>query len=271
MTQGTHPLCRERRGRRGPGRDAAHVLPTDLRDVARGAAGAAGRRNELAVRICTFEQRGNLSAGVVAADGTIVSTVDILGGASDEDDVLDLLMSGEELVGRASQRGGPRARRHSAGERPSFTPRSHVRPATCSVWVELQRAFRRGEAGARPIRPAARAAGDPQFPSLFTKNPATVVGPERRSSFPRRTRSSSTGRPSSPSSSGKAAGTSRKRPAMSSVSLYVRRRRLGPRCERRHGGQWFKGRTSNAPADAVRGIVMPAIIRPIGSRDPAPA
>jgi len=40
------------------------------------------------VRICTFEQRGVPAAGVVAADDTVISTVDLLGGATDEDDLV---------------------------------------------------------------------------------------------------------------------------------------------------------------------------------------
>ena len=38
------------------------------------------------------------AAGVVASDDTILSTVDLVGGATDEDDVLDLLLSGEEFL-----------------------------------------------------------------------------------------------------------------------------------------------------------------------------
>ena len=50
------------------------------------------------MRLCTFEHRGVAAAGVVATDDTILSTVDLVGGATDEDDVLDLLLSGEEFL-----------------------------------------------------------------------------------------------------------------------------------------------------------------------------
>jgi hypothetical protein len=49
------------------------------------------------VRICTFEQGGESYTGVVAADDTIVRTEDLVAGAIEEDEMLDLLLSGERF------------------------------------------------------------------------------------------------------------------------------------------------------------------------------
>jgi len=211
--------------------------------VARGAAGAAGRRDELAVRICTFEQRGNLSAGVVAADGTIVSTVDILGGASDEDDVLDLLMSGEELwaelrsaAGRA--RGGiplASAKLHAPIPRP---PRN----VFCVGWNYSEH-FEEGKQARGQSGPQLAPQEIPQFPSLFTKNPATVVGPDAPVIFPAPHSEQLDWEAELAVVIGKGGRDIAEAAAMSHVFGYTCANDVSVRdVQRRHGGQWFKGK-----------------------------
>jgi len=195
------------------------------------------------VRICTFEQRGNLSAGVVAADGTIVSTVDILGGASDEDDVLDLLMSGEELwaelrsaAGRA--RGGislESARLHAPIPRP---PRN----VFCVGWNYSEH-FEEGKQARGQSGPQLAPQEIPQFPSLFTKNPATVIGPDAPIIFPAPHSEQLDWEAELAVVIGKGGRDIAEAAAMSHVFGYTCANDVSVRdVQRRHGGQWFKGK-----------------------------
>jgi 2-keto-4-pentenoate hydratase/2-oxohepta-3-ene-1,7-dioic acid hydratase in catechol pathway len=195
------------------------------------------------VRICTFEQRGNPSAGVVATDDTIVSTVDLVGGATDEDDVLDLLLSDEELWAdlRRAARGAKGGIPLKSAKLLAPIPRP-PRNVFCVGWnysehfEEGKQA--RGQSGAQ-LAPQEI----PQFPSLFTKNPATVVGPDAPVFFP------------SPHSEqldweaelavviGKGGRDIAEADAMSHVFGYTCANDVSVRdIQRRHGGQWFKGK-----------------------------
>jgi 2-keto-4-pentenoate hydratase/2-oxohepta-3-ene-1,7-dioic acid hydratase in catechol pathway len=195
------------------------------------------------VRICTFEQRGNLSAGVVAADGTIVSTVDILGGASDEDDVLDLLMSGEDLwaelrsaAGRA--RGGiplASAKLHAPIPRP---PRN----VFCVGWNYSEH-FEEGKQARGQSGPQLAPQEIPQFPSLFTKNPATVIGPDAPVIFPAPHSEQLDWEAELAVVIGKGGRDIAEAAAMSHVFGYTCANDVSVRdVQRRHGGQWFKGK-----------------------------
>ena len=195
------------------------------------------------MRICTFEQRGNPAAGIVAADDTIVSTVDLVGGATDEDDVLDLLISGEEFW--AELRSAAATARNGIPFQSAKLLAPIPRPPRnvfCVGWnysehfEEGKQA--RGQAGAQ-LAPQEI----PQFPALFTKNPATVVGPDAPVFFP------------SPHSEqldweaelavviGKSGRDIREAEAMGHVFGYTCANDVSVRdVQRRHGGQWFKGK-----------------------------
>ena len=195
------------------------------------------------MRICTFEQRGNLSAGVVAADGTIVSTVDLVGGATDEDDVLDLLMSGEELwaelrsaAGRA--RGGiplKNAKLHAPIPQP---PRN----VFCVGWNYSEH-FEEGKQARGQSGPQLAPQEIPQFPSLFTKNPATVVGPDAPVIFPTPHSEQLDWEAELAVVIGKGGRDIAEAAAMSHVFGYTCANDVSVRdVQRRHGGQWFKGK-----------------------------
>ena len=195
------------------------------------------------MRICTFEQRGNPAAGIVAADDTIVSTVDLVGGATDEDDVLDLLISGEEFW--AELRSAAATARNGIPFQSAKLLAPIPRPPRnvfCVGWnysehfEEGKQA--RGQAGAQ-LAPQEI----PQFPALFTKNPATVVGPDAPVFFP------------SPHSEqldweaelavviGKGGRDIQEAEAMGHVFGYTCANDVSVRdVQRRHGGQWFKGK-----------------------------
>ena len=195
------------------------------------------------MRICTFEQRGNPAAGVVASDDTVVSTVDLVGGASEEDDVQDLLLSGEDFW--AELRGAARGARngiplHSA-KLLAPIPRP-PRNVFCVGWNYSEH-FEEGKQAHGPAGAQLAPQEIPQFPALFTKNPATVVGPNAPVYFP------------SPHSEqldweaeltvviGKTGRDIAEKDAMSHVFGYTCANDVSVRdVQRRHGGQWFKGK-----------------------------
>ena len=211
--------------------------------MARGTPGASGRGNGLAVRICTFEQRGNPSAGVVATDDTIVSTVDLVGGATDEDDVLDLLLSDEELWAdlRRAARGAKGGIPLNSAKLLAPIPRP-PRNVFCVGWNYSEH-FEEGKQARGQSGPQLAPQEIPQFPSLFTKNPATVVAPDAPIFFP------------SPHSEqldweaelaviiGRGGRDIAEADAMSHVFGYTCANDVSVRdVQRRHGGQWFKGK-----------------------------
>jgi len=195
------------------------------------------------VRLCTFEQRGVPAAGVVAADDTVVSTVDLVGGATDEDEVLDLLLSSDELLTELRT-----AARKARGGVPLATAKLHApiprppRNVFCIGWnysehfEEGKQA--RGQSG-QPIAPQEI----PQFPAIFTKNPATVVGPDASVLFPAPHSEQLDWEAELAVVIGKGGRDIAEAAAMSHVFGYTCANDVSVRdVQRRHGGQWFKGK-----------------------------
>ena len=195
------------------------------------------------MRICTFEQRGYPSAGVVASDDTVVSTVDLVGGATDEDDVLDLLLSGEEFW--ADLRSAARTARNGIPLKDAKLLAPIPRPPRnvfCVGWNYSEH-FEEGKQASGPSGSQLAPQEIPAFPALFTKNPATVVGPDAPVFFP------------SPHSEqldweaelavviGKSGRDIAEANAMGHVFGYTCANDVSVRdVQRRHGGQWFKGK-----------------------------
>ncbi len=196
------------------------------------------------MRICTFEQRGAPSAGVVATDDTIVSTVDLVGGATDEDDVLDLLLSGEEFW--AELRGAARGARNGIPLESAKLLAPIPRPPRnvfCVGWnysehFEEGKQARGGQSG-----PQLAPQEIPQFPALFTKNPATVVGHDAPVWFPAPYSEQLDWEAELAVVIGKTGRDIAEADAMDYVFGYTCANDVSVRdVQRRHGGQWFKGK-----------------------------
>jgi len=195
------------------------------------------------VRICTFDQRGVAAAGIVAADDTVLSTVDLVGGATDEDEVLDLLLSGEELWAdlRAAARDARGGIPLASAKLLAPIPRP-PRNVFCIGWnysehfEEGKQA--RGQSGAQ-LAPQEI----PQFPAIFTKNPATVVGPDAAVLFPAPQSEQLDWEAELAVVIGKGGRDITEAAAMSHVFGYTCANDVSVRdVQRRHGGQWFKGK-----------------------------
>ncbi len=196
------------------------------------------------MRICTFEQRGAPSAGVVATDDTIVSTVDLVGGATDEDDILDLLLSGEEFW--AELRGAARKARNGIPLESAKLLAPIPRPPRnvfCVGWnysehFEEGKQARGGQSG-----PQLAPQEIPQFPALFTKNPATVVGHDAPVWFPAPHSEQLDWEAELAVVIGKTGRDIAEADAMDYVFGYTCANDVSVRdVQRRHGGQWFKGK-----------------------------
>ena len=195
------------------------------------------------MRICTFEQRGAPSAGVVAADDTIVSTVDLVGGATDEDDVLDLLLSGEEFWAelRSAARGARDGLPLQSAKLLAPIPRP-PRNVFCVGWNYSEH-FEEGKLARGQSGPQLAPQEIPQFPALFTKNPATVVGPEAPVLFPAPHSEQLDWEAELAVVIGKGGRDIAEADAMGHVFGYTCANDISVRdLQRRHGGQWFKGK-----------------------------
>jgi 2-keto-4-pentenoate hydratase/2-oxohepta-3-ene-1,7-dioic acid hydratase in catechol pathway len=195
------------------------------------------------VRICTFEQRGVSAAGVVAADNTIISTVDLLGGATDEDDVLDLLLAGDELL-RELRSAARKARGGIALENAKLQapiPRP-ARNVFCIGWNYSEH-FEEGKQARGGSGPALTPQEIPQFPAIFTKNPATVVGPDAPVFFPAPHSEQLDWEAELAVVIGRGGRDITEAAAMGHVFGYTCANDVSVRdVQRRHGGQWFKGK-----------------------------
>jgi len=195
------------------------------------------------VRICTFEQRGTAAAGVVVADDTVLSTVDLVGGATDEDDVLDILLAGEEFwaelraAAREARGGVPLA---SAKLRAPI-PRP-ARNVFCVGWNYSEH-FEEGKRAHGQAGPQLAPQEIPEHPSLFSKNPATVVGPDAPVLFPAPHSEELDWEAELAVVIGTGGRDIDEAAAMAHVFGYTCANDISVRdVQRRHGGQWFKGK-----------------------------
>jgi 2-keto-4-pentenoate hydratase/2-oxohepta-3-ene-1,7-dioic acid hydratase in catechol pathway len=193
------------------------------------------------MRLCTFEVGGIAHAGVVNGD-ELIAVGDLVPGAPD--DVIGIIAAGASLWDHLRD-----AARRSKGGTPlaGATLRAPIpRPARnvfCVGWnysehfEEGKQAL--GQAGGPQLAPQEI----PAFPSLFSKNPATVVGPDAPVYF------------SAPQSEqldweaelavviGKGGRDIAEADAMKCVFGYTCANDVSVRdVQRRHGGQWFKGK-----------------------------
>ena len=183
------------------------------------------------------------AAGVVAADDTVVSTVDLVGGATDEDDVLDLLLSGEELWAELRA-----AARKARGGIPLASAKLHApiprppRNVFCVGWNYSEH-FEEGKQARG--QPGAQLAPQeiPDHPALFTKNPATVIGTDAPVLFPAPYSEQLDWEAELAVVIGKGGRDITEAAAMSHVFGYTCANDVSVRdVQRRHGGQWFKGK-----------------------------
>ena len=192
------------------------------------------------MRLVTFESKSGPSVGALVADGTIVAVGDLVKDALG--DMIGVIDAGAALLTRLrdaakNARGGTKV----DGARllaPIPRPRRNV---FCVGWNYSEH-FKEG-ADFRARQGTAGPEQIPEFPSLFSKNPATVTGANEPVWFP------------SPHSTqldwecelavivGRGGRDIPEAAAMDHVFGYTCANDVSVRdVQRRHGGQWFKGK-----------------------------
>lgn len=190
------------------------------------------------MRIATFVTGGAAQAGVVAADDTLVPVAGLVSGAPS--DVLGVIEGGPELWGRlgaaaATAKGGtPLSEAHLLAPIPR--PRRNV---FCVGWNYSEHfAEGRGMRGGQDEQ-----AELPEYPSLFSKQPNGVVGPDAAVRHPAPVSDQLDWEVELAVVIGRGGADIPADRALRHVFGYTIGNDVSVRdVQRRHGGQWFKGK-----------------------------
>jgi 2-keto-4-pentenoate hydratase/2-oxohepta-3-ene-1,7-dioic acid hydratase in catechol pathway len=193
------------------------------------------------MRVCTFETGGHVRAGAAGADGSIVAIRDLVPGGPD--DVVGLIAEGPELWDRVA-----RAAANARGGVPikGATLRAPIpkpsRNVFCVGWNYSEH-FEEG----RKVRAQTGAQLTPEdvpaFPSIFSKNPATVIGTDAPVFFPAPHSEQLDWEAELAVVIGTGGVDIAEGDAMRHVFGYTCANDVSVRdVQRRHGGQWFKGK-----------------------------
>jgi len=192
------------------------------------------------MRICTYEADGASRAGVIAGDGTVMAVGVLVRGAPE--DVIGLIAAGPAMWDRvraaaAKAKGGTAVERAKL-RAPIPMPRRNV---FCVGWNYSEH-FEEGKSFRdRSAQPGAEAI--PEFPSLFSKNPATVTGPDAPVFFPAPHSEQLDWEVELAAIIGQPGRDIAEADAMRHVFGYTCANDVSVRdVQRRHGGQWFKGK-----------------------------
>jgi len=191
--------------------------------------------------LCTFEVGGVAHAGVANEGDRVIAVRDLVPTAPN--DVVGIIAAGPSLWSRLrdAARGSTRGTPVSEGTLRAPIPRPK-RNVFCVGWNYSEH-FEEGKQARGQTGPQLAPSEIPLFPALFTKNPATVVGPDTPVMFP------------SPHSEqldweaelavviGTGGRDIAEADAMKCVFGYTCANDVSVRdVQRRHGGQWFKGK-----------------------------
>jgi 2-keto-4-pentenoate hydratase/2-oxohepta-3-ene-1,7-dioic acid hydratase in catechol pathway len=193
------------------------------------------------VRICTFEANGSARAGVLAGDDSIVAVRDLVPEAPDQ--IAALIAAGSPLWARirekaAGARGG---RPHQTAALRAPIPRP-ARNVFCVGWNYSEH-FEEGKQFRRQGGAQTDAQEIPEHPSLFSKNPATVTGPDSPVHFPAPHSDQLDWEAELAVIVGPGGRDIAEADAMRHVFGYTCANDISVRdVQRRHGGQWFKGK-----------------------------
>jgi 2-keto-4-pentenoate hydratase/2-oxohepta-3-ene-1,7-dioic acid hydratase in catechol pathway len=195
------------------------------------------------VRLCTFEQAGTALAGVIVGDGTIVAAGDLLLHVRRPLDLLSLLDGGP--VGWKSLREAASVAKGGTPVERATLKAPIPRPARnvfCVGWNYSEH-FEEGKQARGQTGPQLAPQEIPDYPSLFSKGPATVVGPDAPVYFPAPHSEQLDWEAELAVVIGKAGRDIPEASAMAHVFGYTCANDVSVRdVQRRHGGQWFKGK-----------------------------
>ena len=192
------------------------------------------------MRICTFQVDGAARAGALAADGTIVGVRELVADAPE--DVLGLIAAGpatwERVRAAAARATGGVPPERAKLRAPIPSPRRNV---FCVGWNYAEHFAEGKDMRARSGQAASQEV--PDFPSLFSKNPATVIGPDAPVRFPAPHSEQLDWEAELAVVIGAGGRDVAEADALRHVFGYTCANDVSVRdLQRRHGGQWFKGK-----------------------------
>ena len=213
------------------------------------------------MRLCTFERSGEQQAGVIASDQTVVVLRDLVAGAPAQ--IVPFIAAGAELWKRVGERaakatgGAPLGKTtlHAPIPRPS-------RNVFCVGWNYAEH-FAEGKGKRGESGPQLAPQEIPEYPSLFSKNPATVIGPDASIRFPAPHSSQLDWEAELAVVIGEGGRDISEADAMRHVFGYTCANDVSVRdVQRRHGGQWFKGKNFDTHLPMGPWIVTPDELDP---------
>lgn len=192
------------------------------------------------MRLATFDDGRGPRAGVVAQDETLIAASELVPGAPD--DMIALIAAGDALAARlrgsATQASGGVPLDRATLLAPIPRPRRNV---LCVGWNYSEH-FQEG-ASFRAAQGTPGVQEIPEFPALFSKNPATVTGPDSPIWFPAPYSTQLDWEVELAAVIGQGGADIPEDRAMRHVFGYTCGNDVSVRdVQRRHGGQWFKGK-----------------------------
>ena len=205
------------------------------------------------MRLVTFSANGIQQAGVVAADGTYVAITDLIPGAPA--DMLGLIAAGPELLARLQSAAARAQGGVSAASAQLLAPIPHPRRDVFAVGWNYLEHFEEGQGMRGPQDDKQEI---PEYPALFSKLPETVVGPEAPVWHPAPHSDQLDWEVELAVIIGREGRDIQPEQALDYVFGYTIANDVSVRdVQRRHGGQWFKGKNFDSHCPMGPWIVTP--------------
>lgn len=192
------------------------------------------------MRLATFDAGRGPRLGVIASDETLIPIADVVPDAPSE--MIDLIAAGDGVHARLrdlAQRGKSGAKLATVRLlAPISRPRRNV---LCVGWNYSEHFQEGARVRAQQGTPGSQEI--PEFPALFSKNPATVTGPDTAIFFPAPHSQQLDWEVELAVIIGRGGRDIAEGDAMAHVFGYTCANDVSVRdVQRRHGGQWFKGK-----------------------------
>lgn len=192
------------------------------------------------MRLATFDAGRGPRAGVVATDDTLIAAAELAPGAPD--DMIQLIAAGDALHARLREGVARASGGADLSEVKLLAPIPRPRRNVFCVGWNYAEHFQEGAS----FRAAQGAPGQqviPDYPSLFSKNPATVTGPDTPIWWPAPHSEQLDWEVELAVVIGRPGRDIADAAAMEHVFGYTCANDVSVRdVQRRHGGQWFKGK-----------------------------
>ena len=205
------------------------------------------------MRLASVEANGQQRAAVVGADQTLIAVSELIGGGPDT--MLEVLEAGPEFWGRLRERAQTAAGGEPLSTAKLLAPIPRPRRNVFCVGWNYSEHFSEGQGMRGPNDDAVQI---PEFPALFSKQPNTVVGPEANVLHPKPSSDQLDWEVELAIIVGMAGRDIAEDRALEHIFGYTVANDVSVRdVQRRHGGQWFKGKNFDTHCPLGPWIVTP--------------